>query len=120
MRVCDNGKTNTNTNNNKDNSNNNNSTNKSPSKAVQRRMRRRRGSPLGTIPGKNYQGIDPLSQTFKLDEDGAFLTSVDLFFARKDPNENISVEIRTTELGTPTNLLVQDYAEITLEPSEIK
>ena len=48
------------------------------------------------------------------------MTSIDLYFKKKDSQEKIDVQIRTTELGTPTNLLVQDYAEITLEPSEIK
>ena len=82
-------------------------------------MRRRRGSPLGTIPGKNYQGIDPLSQTFRVDENGAFLTSVDLFFATKDNNENLTVEIRTTEFGVPTTQLVQDFARVVVSPDQI-
>lgn len=90
-----------------------------PSKTVQRRMRRRKGSPLGTIPGRNYQGIDPLSQTFRVDENGAFLTSVDLFFATKDPNENLTVEIRTTEFGIPTSQLVQDFARVVVSPDQI-
>ena len=63
---------------------------------------------------------DPLAQTFIIDETGAFLTSIDLYFKKKDSQEKIDVQIRTTELGTPTDLLVQDYAEVTLEPSEIK
>ena len=87
-----------------------------------RRSRRRgksNGSPLGTIPGRNVQGIDPLSQTFKVDENGAFLTSVDLFFATKDNNENLTVEIRTTEFGTPTTQLVQDFARAVVSPENI-
>ena len=63
---------------------------------------------------------DPLAQTFIIDETGAFLTSMDLYFKKKDSQEKLDIQVRTTELGTPTNLLVQDYAEITLEPSEIK
>ena len=66
------------------------------------------------------QNNDPLAQTFIIDETGAFLTSMDLYFKKKDPLEKLDIQVRTTELGTPTNLLVQDYAEITLEPSEIK
>ena len=77
------------------------------------------GSPLGTYPGRNIVGIDPLSQTFRVDQNGAFLTSVDLFFARKDPNENLTVEIRTTELGTPTSQLVQDFARAVVNPNDI-
>lgn len=64
-------------------------------------------------------GKDPLAQTFTVDESGAFLTSVDVFFANKDPNEKLYVEVRTVELGTPTSQLVQDYARVVLEPSQI-
>ena len=54
-----------------------------------------------------------------MDETGAFLSSVDLFFAEKDNNEKLHVQIRTTELGTPTNKMVVDYAHVSLEPSQI-
>ena len=62
---------------------------------------------------------DPLAQTFTVDETGAFLSSVDLFFAEKDNNEKLHVQVRTTELGTPTNKMVVDYAHVSLEPSQI-
>jgi len=68
----------------------------------------------------HVENDDPLAQTFIIDETGAFLTSMDLYFKKKDPQEKLDIQIRTTELGTPTSLLVQDYAEITLEPSQIK
>ena len=61
---------------------------------------------------------DPLAQSFSVganieapdssgslgdDDNGIFLTSVDLFFANKDTsNKSVTVEIRTMELGTPT------------------
>jgi hypothetical protein len=64
-------------------------------------------------------GKDPLAQSFTVDETGAFLTSLDLFFASKDENEKVTVELRTVELGTPTNQLVQDFARVTLEPSQV-
>jgi len=64
-------------------------------------------------------GKDPLAQTFTVDETGAFLTSVDLYFANKDENEKVTVELRTVELGTPTSQLVEDYARVTLAPSQI-
>jgi hypothetical protein len=60
-----------------------------------------------------------LSQTFTADETGAFLTSIDLYFASKDENEKIYVELRTVELGTPTNQLVQDYASVEVYPDQI-
>ena len=64
-------------------------------------------------------GKDPLAQTFTVDETGAFLTSIDLFFANKDENEKVFVELRTVELGTPTDQLVEDYARVVLEPSQV-
>ena len=72
-----------------------------------RRRRRRRG------------GKDPLAQSFTVDETGAFMTSVDLFFANKDEAEKVTIEVRTVELGTPTNQLVDDFSRVTLEPSQI-
>ena len=77
-------------------------------------------SPLGTYPGRNIVGADPLCQTFRVDETGAFLTSVDLFFASRDPNENLTVEIRTVELGIPTTQLIQDYAYAVVSPDQIR
>ena len=67
---------------------------------------------------------DPLSQTFRVggtvddvqapdiniridDANGAYLTAVDIFFANKDPgNAPITLEIRTVELGTPTDVII--------------
>ena len=72
-----------------------------------RRRRRRRG------------GKDPLAQSFTVDETGAFLTSVDLYFSSKDENEKVFVEVREVELGTPTDRLVHDYARAVLYPSDI-
>ena len=66
------------------------------------------------------QNSDPLSQSFTTDETGAFVTSVDLFFGSKDPNEKLTVEIRTMELGTPTNQVVQDYARVVVHPDDIE
>lgn len=63
---------------------------------------------------------DPLAQTFKVDETGAFLTGVDVYFGNKDPNQRLFVEVRTVELGTPTTQLVQDYARAVLDPNDIQ
>ena len=62
---------------------------------------------------------DPLAQSFTVDGTGAFLTSFDLYFGRKDPTSKIFVELRTVELGTPTNLLVQDFTQVSLNPANI-
>ena len=63
---------------------------------------------------------DPLAQSFTVDGRGAFLTSFDLYFATKDPDAKVYVELRTMELGTPTSFLVQDYTQVALNPNDIK
>ena len=63
---------------------------------------------------------DPLSQTFRSDSTGGFLTGVGLFFSGKDTKEKMFVEIRETDIGgTPTNKLVQDYARIEVTPAMV-
>ena len=74
-----------------------------------RRRRRRRRA------GKR----DPLAQSFTVNETGAFLTSFDAYFATKDENAKLTVQLRTMELGTPTEVLVQDFAEIVVNPADI-
>ena len=63
---------------------------------------------------------DPLAQSFTVDETGAFLTKLDVYFASKDENEKIRCELRTVELGTPTAELVTEYSQVTLEPKDIQ
>ena len=53
------------------------------------------------------------------DETGAFLTSFDVFFRAKDEKAKLFVELRYVELGTPTQYLVQDYAQIAVNPNNI-
>ena len=63
---------------------------------------------------------DPLSQTFRTDNDGGFLTAVDLYFSGKDSTEKVFVEIRETDIGgTPKNKIIQDFARVGVEPSGI-
>jgi len=62
---------------------------------------------------------DPLAQSFRVDETGAFLTSFDVYFASKDPNAKVFVELRHMELGTPTDFLVQNYTQIALNPNQV-
>jgi len=62
---------------------------------------------------------DPLAQSFTVDETGAFLTSFDVFFKSKDERAKLFVELRYVELGTPTKYLVQDYAQIAVNPNNI-
>ena len=79
--------------------------------------------------------VDPLAQSFVVggnieapdssreglatdDSSGAFLTAVDLFFAKKDSgNATVKVEIRTMELGTPTRIVIGN--SVTLRPNEV-
>ena len=78
------------------------------------------------------QFFDPLAQSFTVggnvqvksnidteeDANGAFLTSVDLFFANIDEgNAPVRVEVRTMELGTPTLQVVGP--SVTIRPIEI-
>ena len=70
-------------------------------------------------PPRRGGGKDPLAQSFTVDGTGAFLTSVDVYFGEKDPNEKLYVELRTVELGTPTSQLVADYARVALDPTQI-
>ena len=65
------------------------------------------------------EDCDPLAQSFTVDETGAFLTAVDLFFANVDPSQKVRVQIRTVELGTPTLKLAADHAQVDIEPSQI-
>ena len=62
---------------------------------------------------------DPLAQSFTVDETGAFLTSVDIFMKSKDVKEPLTVQIRTMELGTPTLIQLQEFAEVVLDPSQV-
>jgi len=63
--------------------------------------------------------MDPLAQSFTVDETGAYLTSFDVYFASKDPQAKVFVQLRHVDLGTPTKFLVTDYALIALNPNEI-
>ena len=42
-----------------------------------------------------------------------------MFFKSKDDNAKLFVELRYVELGTPTQYLVQDYAQIAVNPNNI-
>jgi len=85
-----------------------------------------------TTSTTTFYYVDPLAQSFTVggvteidngnvpneDANGAYLTAVDLFFARKDPNNApLTVEIRTVELGTPTRTILGK--SVVLNPSDI-
>jgi len=62
---------------------------------------------------------DPLAQSFTVDGDGAFVSSVDLYLANKDDSLPLTIELRPVELGTPTGRLVSDLATVTVQPNQI-
>ena len=62
---------------------------------------------------------DPLAQSFTVDETGMFLSSLDLFFAEKDDSIPVTIQIRNVELGTPTNEIVNDFAQVILDPTAL-
>ena len=85
-----------------------------------------------TLTNARVRRSDPLAQTFTVgrdieapdfsgdndDDNGVFLTELDLFFASKPGgNEPLTVQIRTVQLGIPTLNSIGDSK--TLTPSEI-
>ncbi len=60
---------------------------------------------------------DPLSQTFRTDNEGGFLTGLDLYFSGKDNLEKLFVSIKETDVGgRPKERLVQDFARTEILP----
>ena len=62
---------------------------------------------------------DPLAQTFLVDSTGgAFLSKIDLFFASKDGNIPITVEIREVVNGYP-GAVILPFSKVTVKPENI-
>ena len=62
---------------------------------------------------------DPLAQTFFVDDiTGVYLSRVELFFQSKDSDLPVTVQLRETRLGTPTDIIVP-FSTITLEPDQV-
>ncbi len=82
-----------------------------------RRRIRRRGRNRGRRGRRG--GRDPLAQSFRVGEEGAYVTSVDVFFADvSDPTVPWWVEIRTMQIGLPTEQLVSPDARVDLTADE--
>jgi hypothetical protein len=64
--------------------------------------------------------VDPLAQSFEVtDNNGVYITKCDVFFRTKDQTGiPITMQLRTTELGLPTQEILP-FAEISLEPDSI-
>jgi hypothetical protein len=62
---------------------------------------------------------DPLAQTFLVDSvGGAFITSVDIFFASKDTNIPVRIQIREVVNGYPGKNILP-FSETTLNPNQV-
>lgn len=62
---------------------------------------------------------DPLAESFLVEqEEGMFLTSIDIFFSTKDNNIPVSVEIREMENGYPAQAIIPGGV-VTLNPSQV-
>lgn len=62
---------------------------------------------------------DPIAQTFFVSEEaGMFLSKVNIYFARKAKNIPVTLEIRTTQVGMPTNQ-VHVFGRKTIYPDQI-
>ena len=63
--------------------------------------------------------VDPLAQTFMVDcKGGCFLSKVDIFFASKDANLPVKLQIRTVENGYPSSKVLA-FGEVVKNPSDV-
>jgi len=78
------------------------------------------GNPVG--PGwwdRFVSWVDPLAQSFLLNiKGGAMITGIDVFFASKDPNIPVTLQIREMSNGIPTPFVLP-FAEVTLNPTSV-
>ncbi len=73
--------------------------------------------------GSKYQWLDPLSQTFFVEESknpkGIFLQNVCLYFANKDSTLPVTVQIRPTKNGYPHPSAIVPFSEKVIYPDSI-
>jgi hypothetical protein len=63
--------------------------------------------------------FDPLAQSFACDEPtGVYLTKLDLYFQQKDPSIPVSCQIRTMDLGFPTQTIIP-FSEVTVDSDDV-
>ena len=72
---------------------------------------------------KRYQWLDPLAQTFFVDESenpqGLFLQNLHLYFATKDSTLPVTVQIRPTKNGYPHPSAILPFSEVVLYPDNV-
>lgn len=62
---------------------------------------------------------DPLAQSFLIENNGgAFITKIDVFFATKDQNVPVTLQVREMENGYPSQRQVP-YGEVVLDPANV-
>ena len=63
---------------------------------------------------------DPLAQSFLIDaQGGMFITSVEVYFFKKDNAVPINIQVRTMENGYPTTSILP-FSDVTIEPDDIQ
>jgi hypothetical protein len=63
--------------------------------------------------------IDPLAQSFACDEPtGVYLTKLDIYFQQKDSSIPVSCQIRTMDLGFPTQTVIP-FSEVTVDADDV-
>lgn len=73
----------------------------------------------GNITGAVSGPQDPLAQTFYVQNTGgAFLSKIDLFFAKKDANIPVTIELREVVNGYP-GVKVLPFSRVTLKPEQV-
>jgi hypothetical protein len=78
-------------------------------------------TPFTTTSSGGRCYVDPLAQSFKIDEStGIFLTRCDVFFETKDDTDiPVTVQIRTIQNGFPSEFVLP-FSEIVLDPDEVQ
>jgi len=70
-----------------------------------------------------FERPDPLSQTFRVqrqlaDTDGVFITGIDVFFRAKDATQGVTLELRETNNGVPSHIIVP-FSRTRLSPANV-
>lgn len=64
-------------------------------------------------------GDDPLAQSFVVsEENGVFVTSIDLYFSTKAEDNPVWFQIRNMQNGYPSSVIVP-YSEVTIQPNNV-
>ncbi len=71
------------------------------------------------VTNNNFTRVDPLAQSFFVDDDtGIFITKVDLFFRTKDNTLPVFVQLREIQTGLPT-LKILPFSEVEVSSDDI-